>query len=392
MLQNRLLCNAALAQAADRNGPIGTPALREHPAYLARQLITCIGNKRALLGAIDSAVALVKQRLGKQHLRIFDAFAGSGIVSRFFKGHAVYLVSNDLEDYAATIARCFLRNRSEVKLPELRGIVRDLNARVDTVKFPPGFIEEMYAPRSEEQITAADRVFYTRRNARRLDNYRRLLDGVADDHRELLLGPLLSEASIHANTSGVFKGFYRDRHSKLGRYGGTNGDALQRIRGEIVLEPPILSRFECECDVLQGDANEIAGRIPDLDLAYLDPPYNQHPYGSNYFMLNLLIHYRRPEHISRVSGIPADWRRSDYNKRTKSLLCFRELLRKLNAKFILISFNNEGFITREQMLTMLAELGTVTTLDVRYNTFRGCRNLKNRSIHVTEQLFLVERE
>ena len=32
----------------------------------------------------------------------------------------------------------------------------------------------------------------------------------------------------------------------------------------------------------------------DLDLAYFDPPYNQHPYGSNYFMLNLLVHYRRP--------------------------------------------------------------------------------------------------
>ena len=54
-----------------------------------------------------------------------------------------------------------------------------------------------------------------------------------------------------------------------------------------------------------------------FDLAYFDPPYNQHPYGSNYFMLNLVSSYERPnvEKISRVSGIPKDWNRSVFNKK-----------------------------------------------------------------------------
>ena len=77
-----------------------------------------------------------------------------------------------------------------------------------------------------------------------------------------------------------------------------------RIKGKIVLEPPVLSRYECDHEVLQEDANDAARRVRDLDLAYIDPPYNQHPYGSNYFMLNLLVRYERPEKISRVSGIP----------------------------------------------------------------------------------------
>ena len=69
--------------------------------------------------------------------------------------------------------------------------------------------------------------------------------------------------------------------------------------------------------MLQEDANAVARRLKGLDLVYVDPPYNQHPYGSNYFMLDLLLRYERPERISRVSGIPADWQRSGYNVKVK---------------------------------------------------------------------------
>ncbi|MBU1879823.1 MAG: DNA adenine methylase, partial [Chloroflexi bacterium] len=226
-----------------------------------------------------------------------------------------------------------------------------------------------------------------------LDNYRRLIAAAPADLRDLLLGPLLSEASIHANTAGVFKGFYKDRRTQIGRFGGSNADALSRITGEICLEAPVLSRFECPVQVFQQDANQVVRRseLAGLDLAYFDPPYNQHPYGSNYFMLNLLVHYTRPQCISKVSGIPVNWRRSDYNVRSKILARFSDLVRAVDARFILVSFSNEGFIQPDDMVRLLAEVGPVETTDIPYNTFRGSRNLRNRSIHVREQLFLVER-
>ena len=366
--------------------PIG-----EDSDYLSRQLITYIGNKRALLGQIGSAVERVKRRLGKSRLRAFDAFSGSGVVSRFLKAHASHLISNDIEDYAAVTARCYLRNRSTVDLAAISRLVADLNARVVTEPLPPGFIEEMYSPRDEARITKEDRVFYTRNNARRLDNYRRLIDSVPCDMRDMLMGPLLSEASIHANTAGVFKGFYKNRHTQVGQFGGSGSDALVRIMGEIKLEPPVLSNFECDYEVLQDDANAAAGRVKALDLAYIDPPYNQHPYGSNYFMLNLLVRYQRPTHVSRVSGIPTDWQRSGYNVRTKSLPLLRQLLHTIDAPFLLVSFNNEGFIPPDKMRAMLSDIGSVDILETQYNAFRGSRNFNNRSVHVTEQLFLVER-
>ena len=364
----------------------------ENPSYLSNQLITYIGNKRALLEQIGKAVMCVKKRTGKQHLRVFDAFSGSGVVSRFLKAHASFIVSNDFEDYAAVISRCYLRNRSSVDFTALSEIVNELNARVADEPLPKGFIETLYAPKDESKITQDDRVFYTTTNARRLDNYRRMIDETPSDFRDLLLGPLLSTASVHSNTAGVFKGFYKDRTTGVGQYGGTGSDALKRIKGKITLEMPVLSKYECDYQVLQDDTNKVASQIKGLDLAYIDPPYNQHPYGSNYFMLNLLVHYKRPDKTSRVSGIPSDWRRSGYNVRTKSLPLLEGLLHKIDARFLLISFNNEGFISPDEMRAMLQKIGAVDEFSVRYNTFRGSRNLRNRTIHVTEQMFLVERK
>lgn len=363
----------------------------EESGYLSRQLVTYIGNKRALLPQIGRAVERVKERLGQDRLRALDAFSGSGVVSRFLKAYSSYLASNDLEDYAAVIARCYLRNRSTVDWPALEETVAELNERVLSEDLPPGFIEERYAPRDEGRITKDDRVFYTRENARRLDNYRRLIDTAPADFRDLLLAPLLSKASVHANTAGVFKGFYKDGRTGVGRFGGTGADALSRIKGTITLEVPVLSRFECECEVLQEDANAAARRLKALDLAYIDPPYNQHPYGSNYFMLNLLVHYRRPAEVSRVSGIPTDWRRSDYNSRARSLPLLTELLTSLDARFLLVSFSNEGFIPPAEMRATLDRLGRVEVFETPYNAFRGSRNFDNRPLHVTEQLLLVER-
>lgn len=369
----------------------GEVPVAECPDYLSRQLITYIGNKRSLLSQIGHAVEDVKHRCGVSKLRCFDVFSGSGVVSRFLKAHSSYIASNDLEDYAAIAGRCFLANRSEVDQQLLEECVDDLNERVLTETFPLGFIEDMYSPRDEQSITKEDRVFYTKNNARRIDNYRRLINTVPDEYRDFLLAPLLSEASVHANTAGVFKGFYKNRHTRIGQFGGSGSDALLRITGDITLSAPVLSEFECDYEVLQEDANQAAKHVSNIDLAYLDPPYNQHPYGSNYFMLNLIARYQRPKSVSRVSGIPDDWKRSGYNVRSESLKLMTDLVQNLDARFLLVSFNNEGFIAPKDMHSMLANFGAVETIEVHYNAYRGSRSFKNRSIHVTEHLFLVER-
>jgi len=132
--------------------------------------------------------------------------------------------------------------------------------------------------------------------------------------------------------------------------------------------------------------------LEEVDVAYLDPPYNQHPYGSNYFMLNLLVDYKKPTKVSRVSGIPKNWNRSRYNQKAEAEDALFDLVAKCKAKFILISYNSEGFISYDRFLATLEDCGKITVLETPYNTFRGSRNLRGRPIHVTEFLYLLEKK
>ena len=363
----------------------------EDPAFLSEQIVTYIGNKRALLGFIGQALDIVRDELGREKLSIADAFSGSGVVSRFFKRYASALYANDLERYCRTINECYLANRSEIDMASLRGLHGELLGRLADDRLERGFISELYAPRDDRAIQPGERVFYTARNAMYIDTARRLIGDLPASARPFLLAPLLYEASVHANTSGVFKGFYKNSETGLGQFGGNGRNALSRILGDISLPFPVFSRFECDVHVSRMDADAFADGLPAIDLAYLDPPYNQHPYGSNYFMLNLIDEYRRPAAVSRVSGIPEGWNKSRYNVRGEARAALLGLCRGLPAKYLLVSFNSDGFIGRGEMEAALGEVGDVRILETVYNTFRGSRNLSGRETHVKEFLYLVRK-
>jgi len=363
----------------------------ENEDYLTKQIITYIGNKRSLLMFITKGVDIVRKRLCKDKLKLFDVFSGSGIVARHFKQYAKTLFVNDLERYSKVINECYLANASEIGLKKIKEIHRCLTAAVSARPLEDGIITELYAPKDDDNIQPGERVFYTRRNALYIDTMRKLINNVESEYQKFFLAPLLAEASVHANTSGVFKGFYKNRTTGIGQFGGSNQDALLRIKGNIELPMPVFSHFDCRTMVYQGDANEIIKTAPEVDLAYLDPPYNQHPYGSNYFMLNLILENKVPPAVSKVSGIPEDWKRSLYNKRQFAYEALADLVSNIKAKYVLISFNSEGFIPLDAMRSMLEQIGKVQVLETNYNAFRGSRNLSNRDVHVTEYLYLLEK-
>ncbi len=358
--------------------------------YLQSQIITYIGNKRALLPFIGRGLDIVKTRLGKNKLRSLDLFSGTGIVARYLKQHSEYIIANDLENYSRVTNECYLTNKSNVDPGGLQSIASDISEAVAR-NLSSGFIAEMYAPEDDNNITPRDRCFYTRHNAQFLDTARQEIARLPADMQKFFLAPLLARASVHANTSGVFKGFYKNK-KRVGQFGGHGRNALSRILGNIGIDVPVFSRFECDHTVTQGDANTVVDEIPEVDVAYLDPPYNQHPYGSNYFMLNLLVDYKRPEKTSKISGIPADWNRSRYNYKTGAETALLELVKKCRARFILMSYNSEGFIARDTFVEGLKKCGSLTVLETKYNTFRGSRNLRERAIHVKEFLYLLEKK
>lgn len=364
--------------------------MEENPRFLTEQLITYIGNKRGLLSLIGKGIQTVQQRLGRDKLKAFDAFSGSGVVSRYLKQFCTELYSNDLETYSRILNECYLTNFNAPEVTNLVEQHRSLTQQIES-SLAPGLIAEHYAPADDNHILPGERVFYTRQNAIYLDTARKAISQTAPELQPFFLAPLLSLASVHTNTSGVFKGFHKNSEG-IGQFGGRGKNALQRIMAPMTLPLPVFSRFTCECHVLQQEATTAARMLPSIDVAYLDPPYNQHPYGSNYFMLNLIAEYNKPKQSSRVSGIPTDWNRSAYNSRKQAATALHELINTIPAPFILISYNSEGFIDRAQMEEILRPLGKFELMEQEYATFRGCRNLRNRPKKVAELLYLLERK
>ena len=367
--------------------------LSENTLFLTTQIITYIGNKRSLIGNIEKEVEEIARRTGRERLVCADLFSGSGIVARMLKRHSSKLIANDLEHYSSIINSCYLINKKDFPKDEcarLRGIIE---RRCSEEKIE-GIVSRNYAPRDDGNIRRGERVFYTHENAVLIDTYRALIDEVVrkDELRKFFLAPLSTEASVHVNTSGVFKGFYKDKNTGVGCFGAAGKNALSRIFGKIELKEPVFSNFESELEIHQKDAVALAKELDGLDVAYLDPPYNQHPYGSNYFMLNLILKNQLDVEVSKVSGITQDWNRSAFNRPYSALGSLEEIVAALRARFVIVSYNSEGFITFEQMSRMLKKYGSVRTVEIAYNTFRGSRNLRGRDIHVREYLFVLEKE
>jgi adenine-specific DNA-methyltransferase len=358
-------------------------------AYVYQTMLTCIGNKRKLVNNIHDIMLEVSTLLSKPKLTIVDGFAGSSVVSRNLSYISNMIYTNDLELYSYLMSKCYLITPTMDQQQKIKEHIDSMNNLAKNGPFIEGIVSRLYAPKDSKNILKGERCFYTRENALIIDTLRNYIDTIEEDIAVYCIVPLLNKASIHTNTAGVFKGFYKK--DDIGCFGGKGEFALSRILKPITLDMPIWnpSGFKACCS--HKDINILVNELPDdIDIMYLDPPYNQHPYGSNYFMLNIIATNEEPLEISTVSGIPTNWNKSNYNKHTSAVDSMKHLLScgLTKSKYLLLSYNNEGII-KEDDWKQLFEPYSVKKYEINYDTFKGCRNLKKRSDKVIEIMYLV---
>jgi len=299
-----------------------------------------------------------------------------------------------MEPYSYIMAQTFFMKPSDTDKKLIYKHINAMNVLAKSGPFVKGIISTNYCPEDTNDIKAGERCFYTQENGKIIDTLRKYIDDSVEKHlRHYCLAPLLIKASINANTAGVFKGFYKNKETGRGTFGGDAGNALTRITKPISLDMPVWSHHEYEPHIYNENMNDLITTLPDdIDVMYIDPPYNQHPYSSNYFMLNMIITNTLPENISKVSGIPSDWTRSDYNYKEKAVASMKQLLEigLQKSKFIILSYNNEGIIKPSEW-DKLFEPYTVTKKEIKYDTYKGSRNLKNRGNKVIEIMYVVSR-
>jgi len=391
-----------------RTGPI--------PPYASTKLIAYLGNKRALLPFLRSAFLELESEAAISSF--LDPFAGSGSVSRLARCLGYRVMANDAEEYSRAVNACWLGIPAEEggRLFAASGGLEAELARVNRFhpqredeepSFPSGetlevepYIARHYAPRDTASADwRRERLFYTRENAVFLDRARSYVEarrssgGLAAMEAELLVGCLVYEAATHANTSGVFKACHKG-------FGGHGRDALGRILSPMLLEPPLLWPGE-PAELGRSDAAAFcSGR--SADLCYLDPPYNQHQYGSNYHLLNTIARWDRPPvseerdgegRLVEKAGIPASWKasKSAFCSRKSALGAFKELVDAIDARFIVLSYNSEAFVPPEELYDLLARDSEVELRSVDYVKYRGGRQSAARLVRNRELLFVARR-
>ena len=354
---------------------------RKHAAvrteeYLYNQLIPYIGNKRKLLGPIAEAI----HKTGVSSGTFVDFFAGSSVVARSAKLQGFRVIANDWEPYAKIINHCYVKCNSVPAFAKLGG-VKHVYETLNRATPIEGYITTHLCPKDDENPDPErERMFYTRANGMKIDAMREQIyqwQGnklLSEDEQEILLASMMYAISYVSNTSGVFKGFHRG-------WGGQTKTALYRILSKIELRPPVLFDNKQPNESHQMDAQGLASHLRDtnkaIEIAYLDPPYNQHPYGSNYHVLNTVALWDKPEISPQISGrnksaIRIDWRtlrRSAYNYASASR-AYEKLLHTIDAKFILTSYSTDGNISLRRMLEAAAGRGGISCVKKAYKRYR----------------------
>ena len=341
-------------------------------------MIKYLGSKRVLVPLILDVIR------GSAGVRsVLDLFSGTSRVGHALKAAGYRVIANDHNAYAATLARCYVQADAEDVLDDAARLIREFNA----LKGSPGYFTETFCIKSR---------FFQPKNGERIDAIREAIadKGLEPELEAVVLVSLMEAADRVDSTTGLQMAYLKKWSS--------------RSYNELDLRlPRILPRAVNGKGLAADlDAFEAATRFR-ADLTYVDPPYNQHSYLGNYHIWESLVRWDKPEVYGvACKRVDVRERKSVFNSRRGSADAMRKLLSVIRSPTLVISFNNEGFLSREEMEAMLQELyegkGIVRTIERDFKRYVGAQigihDLQGKKVgsvsHLRnkEYLYIVARE
>lgn len=228
-------------------------------------------------------------------------------------------------------------------------------------------------------------MYFTMENARRIDYFRwqieawRRRDLLMDDEYSVLMASLIESVSNVSNTAGVYGSFLKKWDARA-------------------LKPIVFQRV-CSstgpCLGIEGRCERIEDIVEDVpcDVLYIDPPYTQNQYGTQYHLLETLVLCDEPE-ISPVTGSrPTAPYRSDWSKDLKAHILLDKVVAKTKARYVLMSYSNDGILAKEYIEAVMKRYGLPETFCCRKIEYKQYLNWKAKEDERHfEYLFFVEKK
>jgi adenine-specific DNA-methyltransferase len=336
-----------------------------------------IGGKSALLTDIENFVVNRTNNVTK----IIDIFSGSGVVSDHFKSLGYNVIGNDFLYFAYVLSRGSTAlnstpNFSKLNIESPIDYLNALTLKTADVDIKDCFIFQNYSPHDK-----LNRMYFQNDNAIKIDVIRltiekwKLENLINEDEYFYLLAALIAAVPYVSNITGVY-GAYLKHWDK-------------RTFKPLTLVAPSNIR-DGNAIFYNQDCDELLPKI-SADLLYADPPYNSRQYLPNYHILETVARYDYPE-IHGVTGMRNyENQKSAFCSKSSVASAFRRMIQNANVRYVVISYNSEGLLSKEQLSEICLEFAVKKSFYCHDIDYRRYNNIGTKSRRVTEQLYFFEK-
>jgi len=307
-------------------------------------VIKYLGSKRALMPVLETLFA------ASGASRAVDLFTGTTRVAGAMKHMGMHATAVDTASYSEVFSKTFIElDSTTVDVKELEAVISYLNSLAGS----SGYFTEVFCKTAR---------FFQVTNGEKIDAIRNAIE--SEFKTSWMYFPLLSSLLIAADkvdsTTGVQMAYLK----------------TWSRRSFMNLELKVPDLLPGEGASIRSDASEAVSSIGEVDLAYLDPPYNQHRYFGNYHIWETLVRWDEPEYYG-IANKRIDARdssnKSEFNSKLSLPSALRKLISNLDTKTLLLSYNNESWLSRRELTDMCSRFEAVRILDFDSKRYVGAK-------------------
>lgn len=329
-----------------------------------------IGSKNKLSSFIKKSIQETVEK-DISNLVFCDLFAGTGIVGRTFKPMVKQVIANDVEQYSYVLNKNYIGNYQGLNCDKQIEFLNNLEGI-------EGFVFNNYSENGKE-----NRQYFSSENGKKIDAIRLQIElwksnsEISNNEYYFLLATLIESADKVANTASVY-GAYLKKIKK----------SAQKA---LFLKPAKFEITKNEHQVFNEDSNKLIKKI-EGDILYLDPPYNARQYGANYHILNTIALYDSFKPKGKT-GL-RDYYKSSYCKKGEVKEAFADLIKNAKFKYIFLSYNNEGLMTKNEVENIMKFYGKYSLKTKNYQRFKADKteNRNHKATATVEYLHILEKQ
>lgn len=353
-----------------------------------------IGSKTKLLTFIKNCIESYTEKNLCDIESFFDGFSGTGSVSYYMISKGVpKVITNDIQYYSYIISSVLTSHNIDVQK------VKDIVSGLDNLDFSnptdKDFIYNNYTT-----STNSDRMYFTQSNAIKIDRIRQHIEflfkrnKISEIEYNLLLKLLLYAVTKISNTSSTYGAYLKQfKPSSLKSltldkslidhlHSGTDGTGNTNRN---------IQHLSYNMNIMQLLESDQKNEVNDVEVCYIDPPYNSRDYSSNYHVLETIAKYDYPTIRGKTGLRDNSSQKSNYCSKTNASNEFKKLFSKIRSKYLFLSYSSESIVSKTEMIRLLdTNWYDIKCFEQEYQRFKSNSNCEQNKT-VTEYIFAAKR-